>query len=163
MKLETINDFIKNYKNKYDKFNITIYPKYSVGKDNYVLYNNYKLPNTYVKQNIKECIFRDTRIRENNKEIFVDRIRKFVFEYKELLIVVTFIVFLKLTDIPLITKYHDEKNIITHTILKNDYFQIDIIIENNQTKLNTITYSSINLNDNLFLSKNIIKLIPIEL
>lgn len=146
--IKEINDFINNYQIKYDYYRINIYPNYKNKKNYFEIMNHNQINENFIKKEYHECIFRDTRIREYNRnEIEVDRIRNFAFEYNNKLIIVQFINRLKKNDIPFLNKYHNEKHIIEYCFDKGDY-EIVNIIENNINYLETSEYSYLRFKEN---------------
>jgi hypothetical protein len=162
MAVQEIEDFVKNYKHEYDKFIITIYPHSE--QENEMIWTITSKKIKKQKNILKtiyshECIFRDTRISEYKSGLSnVERIRKFAFyDNNKWIYIITFITTVGINDIPLITKYHDEKHIIQDIISENENFNIANITDNNLNTLQTKKYLVITLKENLILSNELLK------
>ena len=158
--IQQINDFIDNYKYKYDEYIINIYAyNASQGQGCVYVELNDDPPfgkgeaHTYENE-YHELIFRDTYMKIYEDKIKVERIRKFAF-YDKLLYIILFIEKLDIHDIPLLTKYHNERHIIESILVSNNDFKYSKIIDNNINNLEQKCYNKITLKKSIKLTEKI--------
>lgn len=127
--IDTINKFINENKNKYDAYNVLIYPFIKKEEEFFKIKKKVlKLP--VIKQQTYDLyVYRDTYMKNHDNIINIERNRSFIFidDNKKWLIKIIFINYLKINDMPFITKYHGECK-----IKKNILYNSNFIISNNE-------------------------------